>query len=257
MLADRSLVHLSPERFYQHLINTDADNHSQPSVWARGPQWKSLLLLLKENYFKGYLSTEWKKKTWKETTCESQRWLKGSSRPRVLGEPVRGTWCGKRNEDCSLGARREARGLRCSMRDLDNQKGKIFRQWGLIDTGMCDWGSFWNFLLSRSFKHRQHLICLKDGLYLTPEVSAEHRGRRFPPKGKRTERSRGAWMMKILWTFFLHLIWFPHGPYVNYNCHCMTFVMFLFLMSGDWSLSKTLTKREGRTILFYFLSLFV
>ena len=32
-------------------------------------------------------------------------------------------------------------GLGYSMRDLDKRKGKIFRQWDLIDTGMCNWGS--------------------------------------------------------------------------------------------------------------------
>ena len=40
-LAYRSLVWLSPGSFCQHLINTDADTHNQPSDWAWGPQWKS------------------------------------------------------------------------------------------------------------------------------------------------------------------------------------------------------------------------
>jgi hypothetical protein len=37
VLNYRSLVWLFPERFYQHLTNTDADTHSQPSDLAQEP----------------------------------------------------------------------------------------------------------------------------------------------------------------------------------------------------------------------------
>ena len=41
VLADRSLIYLSPERLCQSLTNTEADACSQPLDWAQCPQWRS------------------------------------------------------------------------------------------------------------------------------------------------------------------------------------------------------------------------
>ena len=41
VLADRSLLYLSPESLYQCLTNTEVDAHSHPLDGAEGPQWRS------------------------------------------------------------------------------------------------------------------------------------------------------------------------------------------------------------------------
>jgi hypothetical protein len=41
VLADGSLIWLSPERLCQSLTNTEADSLSQPLDWAQGPRWWS------------------------------------------------------------------------------------------------------------------------------------------------------------------------------------------------------------------------
>jgi hypothetical protein len=41
VLADRSLIRLSPERLCHSLTNTEADACSQPLDWARCPRWRS------------------------------------------------------------------------------------------------------------------------------------------------------------------------------------------------------------------------
>lgn len=140
------------------------------------------------------MNTKWKKRIWKEPTREVAAKREGGRTKRdghsegracrVPGEPGAGRAMCEGQCWAPLGTRQEARGLSGCMRDLDNRKGKIFRQWGLIDTGMCNRGSLWNFLLSSPFKNRQHLICLKDGLYLTSEVSPEPRGGSHIPKGR-------------------------------------------------------------------------
>ena len=40
VLADRSLMQLSPERLYQSLTNIEGDAHSHPLDWAWGLQWR-------------------------------------------------------------------------------------------------------------------------------------------------------------------------------------------------------------------------
>lgn len=102
----------------------------------------------------------------------------------------------------SLGTRREAKGLSCRMRDLDNQKGKIFRQWGLIDTGMCSWGSLWNFLLSRSLKIDSISSAWRLDSIWPPKCLLSPEGKGYLPKEREPVQSLGARMMKILWLFF-------------------------------------------------------
>jgi hypothetical protein len=41
VIADRSLIQLSPERLCQNLTNTEADALSQPLGWTQGPQWRT------------------------------------------------------------------------------------------------------------------------------------------------------------------------------------------------------------------------
>jgi hypothetical protein len=40
VLADRSLIELSPERLCQCLTNTEVDAFREPLDWAQGPQWR-------------------------------------------------------------------------------------------------------------------------------------------------------------------------------------------------------------------------
>lgn len=83
------------------------------------------------------MNVEWKEKIRKEPRVSQSDDGKAVNRElgtkkalacRVLQDPgARMVMC---EEQCwpSLGTRQEARGLSCCTRDLDNRKGKIFRQ---------------------------------------------------------------------------------------------------------------------------------